>query len=91
MNDMVDEDTRSVQVLIECNNADHTLKPGMYVTVDFVNAPTQAILIPTAALLQRNDESFVYTEPSPGKYVKRKIETAGTDHEQVQDDGDGGG
>jgi len=83
VNDIVDEDTRSVQVLIECNNADRTLKPGMYVTVDFVNAPAQAILIPTAALLQLNDESFVFTEPAPGKYVKRKIETTGTDHDQV--------
>lgn len=83
VNDMVDEDTRSVQVLIECNNADRTLKPGMYVTVDFDNAPSQVVLIPTTAVLQMNDESFVFTEPAPGKYVKRKIETANTDHDQV--------
>jgi cobalt-zinc-cadmium efflux system membrane fusion protein len=83
VNDMVDEDTRSVQVLIECNNTDRTLKPGMYVTVDFVNAPTQALLIPTSAVLQMNDESFVFVEAAPNKYVKRKIETANTDHDQV--------
>lgn len=83
VNDIVNEDTRSVEVLIEVNNADHTLKPGMYVTVDFVDAPTKAILIPTKSLLQMNDASFVFIETAPGKYIKRKVETAGTQGDRV--------
>ncbi|HTQ63411.1 MAG TPA: efflux RND transporter periplasmic adaptor subunit [Puia sp.] len=83
VNEMVDEDTRSVQVLIECDNKDHTLKPGMYVTVNFVNAPTSAILIPSKAVMQANDESFVFAEVSQGKYLKRKIESAGSENDKI--------
>lgn len=83
VNEMVDEDTRSVQVLIECDNKDHLLKPGMYVTVDFINAPTTAILIPSRAVLQSNDQSFVYVQVAPGRYLKRKIETSGSDNDRV--------
>ncbi len=83
VNEMVDEDTRSVQVLIECDNRDHLLKPGMYVTVDFINAPTQTILIPSRAVLQANDQSYVYVQAGPGKYLKRKIATSGSDSDRV--------
>ncbi len=83
VNEIVDENTRSVQVLIECNNADHTLKPGMYVTVNFIDAPADAILIPAKAVLQMNDLSFVFVETSPGKYLKRKVETAGTEENRI--------
>jgi membrane fusion protein, heavy metal efflux system len=81
--EIVNEDTRSVEVLIEANNADHTLKPGMYVTVNFNVAPVNAILIPSKALLQMNDVSFVFIETSAGKYIKRKVETAGTQGEKI--------
>lgn len=80
VNEIIDEDTRSVQVLIECDNKDHTLKPGMYVTVNFINAPTSAILISSKAVLQSNDQSFVFVEVAPGKFVRRKIEFEGSDN-----------
>jgi len=79
VNDIIDEDTRSVQILIECDNADHTLKPGMYVNVDFSNTPTQAILVPTTAILQMNESGFVFVQTASNAYQKRKVETAGTD------------
>lgn len=80
---IVDEATRSVEVLIEAANADHTLKPGMYVTVNFIDAPTTAILVPAKAILQSNDTSFVFIEASPGKYTKRKVETDRTENDRV--------
>ena len=83
VNEIVNEDTRSVEVIIEANNAGHTLKPGMYVTVNFVAAPVDAILIPSKALLQMNDASFVYIETAAGKYIKRKVETGNTEGERV--------
>jgi cobalt-zinc-cadmium efflux system membrane fusion protein len=81
--EIVNEDTRSVEVLIETNNTNHTLKPGMYVTVNFIVAPVNAILIPSKALLQMNDASFVFIETAAGRYVKRKVETAGTQGERI--------
>lgn len=83
VNDIVDEDTRSVQILIECNNSDHTLKPGMYVNVDFSNAPTQAILLPNTSILQMNESSYVFVQAGPNAYLKRKVETAGTNGDKT--------
>ena len=83
VNEIVDEATRSVEVLIEADNKDHTLKPGMYVTVNFIDAPTTAILIPAKAVLQMSDASFVFVEAAPGKYLKRKVETAGSAEDKV--------
>jgi membrane fusion protein, heavy metal efflux system len=83
VNEIIDESTRSVQVLVECNNKDHTLKPGMYVTVNFVDAPVNDILIPAKAVLQMNDQSFVFVEPSHGRFIRRKIEISGNDGNRV--------
>lgn len=83
VNEMVDEDTRSVQVLIECENKERDLKPGMYVTVRFIDTPEPAILIPTKAVLQLNDNQFVFVQVGKDKYQRRKIETEGTSNGKV--------
>ncbi|MCD0476354.1 efflux RND transporter periplasmic adaptor subunit [Flavobacterium sp. EDS] len=75
VNEIVDEDTRSVQVLIECTNEDHTLKPGMYVTVKFIDTPENTLFVPAKAVLQYNDSSFVLVQLEKGKYVRRYVET----------------
>jgi len=79
VNEIVDTETRSVQVLIECRNDDRTLKPGMYATVQFTDAPTRTILIPAKAVLQFNDKSFVFVQIAPGAYVRRVVETGVSD------------
>ncbi len=81
--EIVNEDTRSIQVLVEADNFDHTLKPGMYVTINFSELPIKAILISTKALLQMNDASFVFKETSTGKYLRQKVETDGTQNDSV--------
>ncbi|WP_221410485.1 efflux RND transporter periplasmic adaptor subunit [Apibacter sp. HY039] len=75
VNEMVDEETRSVEVLIECINSDKTLKPGMYVNVHFLNEPEQAVTVPTQAIYQMNDEQFVLVQVDKNKFVRRKVET----------------
>lgn len=83
VNDVVDDDTRSVQVLIACNNSGHRLKPGMYVSVDFIAAPAAEILVPLKAILQMNDANFVFIVTPDGKYLKRKVETGNTDKDHI--------
>lgn len=73
--EIVDEDTRSVRVLIECDNEDSLLKPGMYVSVRFIDKAKNALLVPLKAVLQYNDQSFVFVEVSPEKYVRRYVVT----------------
>ncbi|MEA9414842.1 efflux RND transporter periplasmic adaptor subunit [Flavobacterium sp. PL02] len=75
VDEMVDEATRSVQVLIECVNNDHALKPGMYVTVKFIDTPENTLFVPAKAVLQFNDKSFVLVQIAKGKYTRRYVET----------------
>lgn len=75
VDEMVDEATRSVQVLIECANNDHALKPGMYVTVNFIDTPENTLFVPAKSVLQFNDKSFVIVQITKGKYTRRYVET----------------
>lgn len=75
INEIIDEDTRSVQVLIECLNADRLLKPGMYVSVKFTDKPVSTMFVPAKAVLQFNEKSFVFVQLSPGKYIRRYVDT----------------
>ena len=58
INEIVDEATRSVKVLIECDNPDRKLKPGMYATVNFSTTPVNSIMIPVTALMQKTVPSM---------------------------------
>lgn len=84
VNEIVDEETRSVQVLIVCENKDHALKPGMYVTVKFVDTPAETLFVPAKAVLQFNDKSYVWVQIGKNKYVKRYVETGITAKDNVQ-------
>jgi cobalt-zinc-cadmium efflux system membrane fusion protein len=75
VDEMVDEATRSVHVLIECINNDHALKPGMYVTVKLIDTPENTLFVPAKAVLQFNDKSFVLVQLAKGKYTRRYVET----------------
>ncbi len=78
VDEMVDEDTRSVQVLIECDNSDRILRPGMYVTVLFKDVPHPAILVPTKSIFQSENAQFVFVQIGKDRYQRRQVETAGT-------------
>lgn len=77
--DLIDEETRSVKVLIECENKDYALKPGMYVTVNFKDSPQNTAAVPVKSVFQMNENSFVFLQTAPGKFVRRKVETAAVD------------
>jgi membrane fusion protein, heavy metal efflux system len=83
ISDMLDEATRSVQVFIECDNNDRSMKPGMYVTAQFSEIAQNSILIPSSSVLQMEESSFVFVRLGKNKYLKRSIETAGTDNERI--------
>lgn len=81
--EIVDEETRSVEVLIECNNNERILRPGMFVTVKLIGKPKTSVLIPAKAILQFNDNQFVFVNVGVNKYQIRKIETDGTYNDKV--------
>lgn len=74
ISELLDEESRSVQVLIVCDNKDRKLKPGMFANVHFINAPKESIVIPSTALLQNEDESYVFVQESKGVFIRRPVE-----------------
>ena len=52
IDEVVDETTRSVKVMIECENEDSLLKPGMYVSVKFIDVARETLLVPAKSVLQ---------------------------------------
>lgn len=76
--EMVNEETRSVEVLIACDNADRIFKPGMYVNLRFKDAPHPRILVPAKAVLQQENAQFVFVKIDKNRYEKRAVQTAGS-------------
>ena len=88
ISELMDEETRSLQVLITCNNTDRLLKPGMFANVHFINAPKSSIVIPSTALLQKEDENYVFVQIGEGKYIRREVKaTIVSPHESIINDG----
>lgn len=74
VSEMLDPDTRSAQVIVECDNSDRTLKPYMYGTVTLTMGQSEAILVPTAAILQHADSRYVLVKTGADRFEKRNIE-----------------
>jgi membrane fusion protein, heavy metal efflux system len=81
--EILDEATRSVQIYVLCDNTSRTMKPGMYVTTQFIGNQETAILIPENALFQMEQSSFVFVDLGNSRYLKQKVEVGSTDSNRV--------
>lgn len=79
ISEMLDEETRSVEVLIACNNQERMMKPGMYVTVKYADTATEVVRIPTSSILQHDDNSYLFIDLGDHHYLKKKVTTTGSD------------
>jgi cobalt-zinc-cadmium efflux system membrane fusion protein len=70
---IMNEQTRSVEVYIEFENSEKILKSGMFVTVKFNHELTNAIVIPASSVLQDYNKSYLYVQVNQGTFVKREI------------------
>lgn len=75
ISEILDEETRSIEVLIECDNNSRFMKPGMYGTVKLADKPTNAVFVPASSILQDEDNSYIFVSLGVNKYQKRKIVT----------------
>jgi cobalt-zinc-cadmium efflux system membrane fusion protein len=83
--DVVNEETRTITVRTEVNNADDRLKPGMFADVSLFyarNGPVLAVAI--SAILEDGDKHIVFVREKDG-FVRREIETGAVNgtHRQV--------
>jgi len=71
--EMLEEETRSLEVIVECDNSNRELKLGMFCETHFLSAPTKAIILPATAVMQEQDNDYVFVETAKGKFVRRKV------------------
>ncbi|HLN56480.1 MAG TPA: efflux RND transporter periplasmic adaptor subunit [Bacteroidales bacterium] len=83
ISEMLDEETRSVQVFIECSNSERMLKPGMYVTAEFSENTGKSILIPSEAVFQSGGSTYVFLNSGKNRFVRHSVEVKGTDRQRV--------
>ncbi len=77
---MMDEDTHSVEVIIECSNISRMMKPGMYGYVKLADKPVKKIMIPSSAVLQEETSQYVFVKISNNKYIKREVKASSAPH-----------
>ena len=71
---IVDEQTRSVQVMISCDNSDLRLKHGMYVSVHMYTKTYDSVVLPSTAVFQGDNMSYVYVcTDKDGEFEKRPV------------------
>jgi len=75
VDDVLDEESRSIRVRLSIPNTDRRLKPGMFARVTFQGGSQVRPLVPVHALRQAREGSFVYVETGPHTYVRRNVET----------------
>ena len=83
--EMLDEQTRSVEVVLECDNASRALRPGMFVSAVFTTPVASALLIPATAVFQGEGGKYVYLERENLHFVRRpvRVESAGSEQLRV--------
>jgi cobalt-zinc-cadmium efflux system membrane fusion protein len=80
---IMNEQTRSVDVYIECKNPGKILKSGMFVTAMFYHKLTNAIIVPASSVLQDYDTSYLFVQAGPEIFVKRRVEVTSVANERL--------
>jgi len=79
---VVNPDTRRIQVRCDLSNPDGKLKPEMYARVTLLtDEGKQAVRLPNSALVTEGLYSFIFVETTPRVFVKRKVQLAVQDRE----------
>lgn len=85
---ILDEQTRSVEVYVECSNKEKMLKPGMFANVKFTHQIAGAIVIPGSAVLQEGDNAYVFVQTDKNKFTKRTVSVStGSDKDLIVNSG----
>lgn len=73
VSDSVDPQTLTLKVRVVLRNLHHRLKPQMYATIAVTNQKRAAIVVPATAVIRDGVSSYVFVEPTDGKYERRDV------------------
>lgn len=77
--ELLDPDTRSVEVVVACDNPNHIMKPNLYGTVIFTDVAQSVLMIPNSALLQAEESAYVVKKIGPNSYKKIAVKISAAD------------
>jgi cobalt-zinc-cadmium efflux system membrane fusion protein len=74
VSETIDPATRAAKARIELPNPELLLKPGMFAHVMVKGVAVGAAEVPSAAVLARRDEFFVFVKQDDGSWIERKVQ-----------------
>ena len=83
VSDVLDPDTRRTKVRIAFRNPDIRMKPNMFAQATFLAPPERAPVVPTKALVLRNETDQVFVETAPWTYEARPVEVSFQDGDRA--------
>jgi cobalt-zinc-cadmium efflux system membrane fusion protein len=81
ISEIIDEETRSIEVMIECDNSARRMKPGMYGTVHLSDRMADVIRIPAAAILQEENSNYVLAALGGNRFLRKRIVAGNTEND----------
>ncbi len=76
VSDVLDADTRRTKVRIAFDNPERRLRPGMFATANFRAVSQKRSVVPTSALLLKDDATQIYVETAPWTFQARTVDIA---------------
>jgi cobalt-zinc-cadmium efflux system membrane fusion protein len=83
VSDVLDADTRRSKVRIAFDNAQTRLRPGMFANVTFHAPARRAAVVPTSALVLKDERNQVYVETAPWTFEARTVDIGFQQGEEV--------
>jgi membrane fusion protein, heavy metal efflux system len=74
VSDILDPDTRRTRVRVAFRNSDLRLKPNMFANATFLAPQRMVPIIPTTALVLREENDHVFVETAPWVFEPRRVE-----------------
>jgi cobalt-zinc-cadmium efflux system membrane fusion protein len=74
VSNVLDPDTRRTKVRISLPNPETRLKPGMFANVTFFASKQTFPIVPTTALILKDDASQVFVQVAPWTFEARRVE-----------------
>jgi cobalt-zinc-cadmium efflux system membrane fusion protein len=74
VSDILDPDTRRTKVRIAFHNPDMRLKPNMFANATFLTPKQMVPIVPTTAVVLRNEADQVFVEIAPWAFEARPVE-----------------
>lgn len=77
---MLDEETRTMQAIIECDNARGLMMPNMYAKVLLTTRSSRCVTVPKSAVLQGEDSRYVLRKVDDTRFVRTAVKVHSADN-----------